>query len=160
MPPLWSSIWKEKKSSPYIRVSALYGTSERKKYCKIRPREKEERSRLTSVKNSFSVCVSLWVRSRVLQTEPGWVWNFRDRIAKTNLHLNLNIDSSASSYTSFQITVFALPGRMRTTHCISIVMVGNRRTNQLKKLRGLGPLANYADRANGSCWRSSANFCG
>jgi hypothetical protein len=30
----------------------------------------------------------------------------------------------------------------------------------LKKLRGFGPLANYADRATAACWRSSANFCG
>jgi hypothetical protein len=28
------------------------------------------------------------------------------------------------------------------------------------KLRGFGPLANYADRATAACWRSSANFCG
>jgi hypothetical protein len=27
-----------------------------------------------------------------------------------------------------------------------------------KKLRGFGPLANYADRATAACWRSSANF--
>jgi hypothetical protein len=26
------------------------------------------------------------------------------------------------------------------------------------KLRGFGPLANYADRATAACWRSSANF--
>jgi hypothetical protein len=29
-----------------------------------------------------------------------------------------------------------------------------------KKLRGFGPLANYADRATAASWRSSANFCG
>jgi hypothetical protein len=29
-----------------------------------------------------------------------------------------------------------------------------------KKLRGFGPLANYADRATTACWQSSANFCG
>jgi hypothetical protein len=29
-----------------------------------------------------------------------------------------------------------------------------------KKIRGFGPLANYADRATAACWRSSANFCG
>jgi hypothetical protein len=28
------------------------------------------------------------------------------------------------------------------------------------KLRGFGPLANYADRATAACWRSSASFCG
>jgi hypothetical protein len=28
------------------------------------------------------------------------------------------------------------------------------------KTRGLGPLANYADRATAACWRSSANFRG
>jgi hypothetical protein len=28
------------------------------------------------------------------------------------------------------------------------------------KLRGFGPLANYADRATAACWRCSANFCG
>jgi hypothetical protein len=28
----------------------------------------------------------------------------------------------------------------------------------IKKLRGFGPLANYADRATAACWRSSANF--
>jgi hypothetical protein len=28
------------------------------------------------------------------------------------------------------------------------------------KLRGFGPLANYADRATAASWRSSANFCG
>jgi hypothetical protein len=27
------------------------------------------------------------------------------------------------------------------------------------KLRGFGPLANYADRATAASWRSSANFC-
>jgi hypothetical protein len=31
---------------------------------------------------------------------------------------------------------------------------------QQQKLRGFGPLANYADRATAACWRSSANFCG
>jgi hypothetical protein len=30
----------------------------------------------------------------------------------------------------------------------------------LKKLRGFGTLANYADRATAACWPSSANFCG
>jgi hypothetical protein len=29
-----------------------------------------------------------------------------------------------------------------------------------KKLRGFGPLANYADQATAACWRSCANFCG
>jgi hypothetical protein len=29
-----------------------------------------------------------------------------------------------------------------------------------KKLRGFGPLANYADRATAASWRSSTNFCG
>jgi hypothetical protein len=29
-----------------------------------------------------------------------------------------------------------------------------------KKLRGFGPLSNYADRATAASWRSSANFCG
>jgi hypothetical protein len=29
-----------------------------------------------------------------------------------------------------------------------------------KKIRGFGPLANYADRATAACWRSSVNFCG
>jgi hypothetical protein len=29
-----------------------------------------------------------------------------------------------------------------------------------KKLRGFGPLANYADRATAASWWSSANFCG
>jgi hypothetical protein len=29
-----------------------------------------------------------------------------------------------------------------------------------KRLRGFGPVANYADRATAACWRSSANFCG
>jgi hypothetical protein len=29
-----------------------------------------------------------------------------------------------------------------------------------KKKTGFGPLANYADRATGASWRSSANFCG
>jgi hypothetical protein len=28
------------------------------------------------------------------------------------------------------------------------------------KLRGFGPLANYADRATAASWRSSTNFCG
>jgi hypothetical protein len=30
----------------------------------------------------------------------------------------------------------------------------------IKKLRGFGPLANYADRATAASWRSSSNFCG
>jgi hypothetical protein len=30
----------------------------------------------------------------------------------------------------------------------------------LMKLRGFGPLANYAERATAACWRSSAYFCG
>jgi hypothetical protein len=30
----------------------------------------------------------------------------------------------------------------------------------IKKLRGFGPLANYADRATAASWRSSTNFCG
>jgi hypothetical protein len=30
----------------------------------------------------------------------------------------------------------------------------------LIKLRGFGPLANYAERATAASWRSSANFCG
>jgi hypothetical protein len=29
-----------------------------------------------------------------------------------------------------------------------------------KKLRGFGPLANYADRATAASWRSSTNLCG
>jgi hypothetical protein len=29
-----------------------------------------------------------------------------------------------------------------------------------KKLRGFGPLANYADRATAGSWRISTNFCG
>jgi hypothetical protein len=29
-----------------------------------------------------------------------------------------------------------------------------------KKLRGFGPLANYAERATAACWRSDANFSG
>jgi hypothetical protein len=29
-----------------------------------------------------------------------------------------------------------------------------------KKLRGFGPLTNYADRATAASWRSSTNFCG
>jgi hypothetical protein len=33
-------------------------------------------------------------------------------------------------------------------------------THLKNKLRGFGPLANYADRATAACWRSSANFCG
>jgi hypothetical protein len=32
-------------------------------------------------------------------------------------------------------------------------------TKKKKKLRGLGPRANYADRATAASWRSSANFC-
>jgi hypothetical protein len=28
------------------------------------------------------------------------------------------------------------------------------------KLRGFGPLANYADRATADSWRGSTNFCG
>jgi hypothetical protein len=32
--------------------------------------------------------------------------------------------------------------------------------HQITKLRGFGPVANYADRATAVCWRSSANFCG
>jgi hypothetical protein len=38
----------------------------------------------------------------------------------------------------------------------------NRRTKnkKKKKLRGFGPIANYADRATAASWRSSANFCG
>jgi hypothetical protein len=35
-----------------------------------------------------------------------------------------------------------------------------KRTMTDKKLRGFGPLANYADRATAACCRSSANFCG
>jgi hypothetical protein len=31
---------------------------------------------------------------------------------------------------------------------------------KLKKLRGFGSLANYADRATAASWRSSTNFCG
>jgi hypothetical protein len=29
-----------------------------------------------------------------------------------------------------------------------------------KKLRGFGPIANYADQATAACWRSSDNFGG
>jgi hypothetical protein len=32
--------------------------------------------------------------------------------------------------------------------------------NPIKKLRGFGPLANYADRVTAACWRSSASSCG
>jgi hypothetical protein len=34
----------------------------------------------------------------------------------------------------------------------------NKSIGKKKKLRGFGPLANYADRATAACWRSSANF--
>jgi hypothetical protein len=30
----------------------------------------------------------------------------------------------------------------------------------LKKTRGFGPRANYADRATAACWESNAYFCG
>jgi hypothetical protein len=33
-------------------------------------------------------------------------------------------------------------------------------TENKKKLRGFGPLENYADPATAASWRSSTNFCG
>jgi hypothetical protein len=32
--------------------------------------------------------------------------------------------------------------------------------NNITKLRGFGPRANYTDRATAAYWRISANFCG
>jgi hypothetical protein len=40
----------------------------------------------------------------------------------------------------------------------SRLIIGERERTQ--KLRGFGPLANYADRATAASWRSSTNFCG
>jgi hypothetical protein len=39
-------------------------------------------------------------------------------------------------------------------------MKTNFESVSIYKLRGFGPLANYAYRATAACWRSSANFCG
>jgi hypothetical protein len=38
--------------------------------------------------------------------------------------------------------------------------LANGIVNNEKKVRGFGPLANYADRATAASWRSTTNFCG
>jgi hypothetical protein len=44
-------------------------------------------------------------------------------------------------------------------HILSIISLSSS-IYKKKKLRGFGPLANYADRATAACLRSSANFSG
>jgi hypothetical protein len=66
----------------------------------------------------------------VVTTEPGRVSNFRDVIIKKTLDLDLNVDTSTSSFENFQLRAFALRNSMHNTHRIRILMVVNPSTNQ------------------------------
>jgi hypothetical protein len=48
----------------------------------------------------------------------------------------------------------------RTHNSASTEKIQRTSFKEKKKLRGFGPLANYADRATAASWRSSTNFFG
>jgi hypothetical protein len=66
----------------------------------------------------------------LLTAEPERVSNFRDGIVKKTLELDLNVDSFASIFKNFQLSVFASRSSMQNIHRIRIVMAGDPSTNQ------------------------------
>jgi hypothetical protein len=92
---------------------------------------------------------------------------YRQRLIRKCCLVFCPISCALISRTDFGTTDIMpyLAARLELVSGCAIIIYGHRSLRhhykvKKLKLRGLGPLANYADRATAASWRSNTNFCG